>query len=242
MSQDHQLNIKTFIFNSFRENCYLLWDAVGNCVIVDPGCYWPEEFARLREFIAAEGLTPKAVWLTHGHFDHVHGVLKVVGEYSVPVLMSPDDKIVLDNNQAAVRDFGLLAPDSSQIQTVDISDGEVLDTLQGAPFKVITTPGHTPGCVCYYCEADKVLLSGDTLFTGAIGRTDHLGGDYDREIISIMDKLMGLPGDVDVLPGHGHRTTIANERTQNPFLQPFNEPEEDIDWDGDGIEIGSIGR
>lgn len=130
MSQDHQLNIKTFIFNSFRENCYLLWDAVGNCVIVDPGCYWPEEFARLREFIAAEGLTPKAVWLTHGHFDHVHGVLKVVGEYSVPVLMSPDDKIVLDNNQAAVRDFGLLAPDSSQIQTVDISDGEVLDTLQ----------------------------------------------------------------------------------------------------------------
>lgn len=242
MNMDHQLNIKTFIFNSFRENCYLLWDAVGNCVIVDPGCYWPEEFARLREFIAAEGLTPKAVWLTHGHFDHVHGVLKVVGEYSVPVLMSPDDKIVLDNNQAAVRDFGLLAPDSSQIQTVDISDGEVLDTLQGAPFKVITTPGHTPGCACYYGEADKVLLSGDTLFAGAIGRTDHLGGDYDREIISVMDKLMGLPGDVDVLPGHGHRTTIANERTQNPFLQPFNEPEEDIDWDGDGIEIDSIGR
>jgi glyoxylase-like metal-dependent hydrolase (beta-lactamase superfamily II) len=113
MSQDHQLNIKTFIFNSFRENCYLLWDAVGNCVIVDPGCYWPEEFARLREFIAAEGLTPKAVWLTHGHFDHVHGVLKVVGEYSVPVLMSPDDKIVLANNQAAVRDFGLLAPEDT---------------------------------------------------------------------------------------------------------------------------------
>ena len=118
----------------------------------------------------------------------------------------------------------------------------MLDTLQGAPFKVITTPGHTPGCVCYYCEADKVLLSGDTLFAGSIGRTDHLGGDYDREIISVMDKLMGLPGDVDVLPGHGHRTTIANERTQNPFLQPFNEPEEDIDWDGDGIEIDSIGR
>ena len=136
----------------------MLWDAVGNCVIVDPGCYWPEEFARLREFIAAEGLTPKAVWLTHGHFDHVHGVLKVVGEYSVPVLMSPDDKIVLDNNQAAVRDFGLLAPDSSQIQTVDISDGEVLDTLQGAPFKVITTPGHTPGCVCYYGETGDVFI------------------------------------------------------------------------------------
>ena len=234
---DHQLNIKTFIFNSFRENCYVLWDAAGNCVIVDPGCYWQEEFGRLKEFIAAEGLKPKAVWLTHGHFDHVHGVLKVVAEYSVPVLMSPEDKIVLDNNQNAVREFGLTAPDSSQIKTVDIKDGDVLDTLEGAPFKVITTPGHTPGCVCYYCEADKVLLSGDTLFAGTIGRTDHLGGDYDMEIVSVMDKLMGLPGDVDVLPGHGHRTTIADERTHNPFLQPFNEPEEDMDWDGDGIEI-----
>ena len=242
MSQDHQLNIKTVIFNSFRENCYVLWDAEGNCVIVDPGCYWQEEFGRLKEFIAAEGLKPKAVWLTHGHFDHVHGVLRVVEEYSVPVLMSPEDKIVLDNNQNAVRDFGLTAPDSSMIKTVDIKDGDVLDTLEGAPFKVITTPGHTPGCVCYYCETDKVLLSGDTLFAGTIGRTDHLGGDYDREIISVMDKLMGLPGDVDVLPGHGHRTTIADERTHNPFLQPFNEPEEDPDWDGDGIEIDPIGH
>ena len=239
---DHQLNIKTFIFNSFRENCYVLWDAAGNCVIVDPGCYWQEEFGRLKEFIAAEGLKPKAVWLTHGHFDHVHGVLKVVAEYSVPVLMSPEDKIVLDNNQNAVREFGLTAPDSSQIKTVDIKDGDVLDTLEGAPFKVITTPGHTPGCVCYYCEADKVLLSGDTLFAGTIGRTDHLGGDYDMEIVSVMDKLMGLPGDVDVLPGHGRRTTIADERTHNPFLQPFNEPEEDPDWDGDGIDIDPIGR
>lgn len=239
---NHLLNIKTFVFNSFRENCYVLWDAVGNCVIVDPGCYWPEEFARLKELVEAEGLTPKAVWLTHGHFDHVHGVLKVVREYSVPVLMSSEDKVVLDNNQAAVGAFGLTAPDSSDIKTVDIRDGEILDTLQGAPFKVITTPGHTPGGVCYYDETDKVLISGDTLFAGTIGRTDHLGGDYDRLIISVMDKLMGLPGDVDVLPGHGHRTTIADERTHNPFLQPFNEPEEDFDWDGDGIEIDSVGR
>lgn len=234
---DHQLNIKTLIFNSFRENCYVLWDAEGDCVVVDPGCYWPEEFARLKEVVEAEGLKPKAVWLTHGHFDHVHGVLRLVEEYSVPVLMSPEDKIILDNNKYFVKDFGLTAPDSSAIKTVDIRDGEVLGTLEGAPFKVITTPGHTPGGVCFYDEADKVLLSGDTLFAGAIGRTDYLGGDYDRLIISVMDKLIGLPGDVDVLPGHGNRTTIAYERTHNPFLQPFNEPEEEMDWDADGIEI-----
>ena len=85
---------------------------------------------------------------------------------------------------------------------------------------------------------DKVMLSGDTLFAGTIGRTDHMGGDYDREIVSVMDKLMGLPGDIDVLPGHGGMTTIADERTHNPFLQPFNEPEEDLlDLEGEGIEI-----
>lgn len=237
MSQDHQLNIKTFNFNSFRENCYVLWDGRGNCVFVDLGCYWPEEFAKLKELVKTERLTPKAIWLTHGHFDHVHGVLRIVQEYSVPVLMSPEDKMILDNNPAAVREFGLVAHDSSEIKTVDIRDGEVLDTLEGSPFRVITTPGHTPGGVCYYDETDKVLLTGDTLFAGAIGRSDLIGGDYDHLIISIMDKLMGLPGDVDVLPGHGRKTTIADERTHNPFLQPFNEPEEDLDWDGEGIEI-----
>lgn len=73
MNMDHQLNIKTFNFNSFRENCYVLWDGRGNCVFVDPGCYWPEEFAKLKELVKTERLTPKAIWLTHGHFDHVHG-------------------------------------------------------------------------------------------------------------------------------------------------------------------------
>lgn len=234
---EHQLNIKTFIFNSFRENCYLLWDRRGDCVIVDPGCYWLQEFDQLKDTVVSECLKPVAVWLTHGHFDHVHGVKKVVEEYGIPVLMASEDKIVLDNNPVAVKEFGLEADDSAGIQTVDIKDGDVLDTLEGASFKVIATPGHTPGCVSYYDEVDKVLLSGDTLFRGTIGRTDHLGGDYDRLIVSVMDKLMGLPGDVDVLPGHGHRTTIADERTHNPFLQPFNEPEEDLDWDGEGIEI-----
>jgi hydroxyacylglutathione hydrolase len=237
MSLDHQLNIKTFVFNSFRENCYLLWDQKGNCVIVDPGCCWLHEFDTLKDAVAKEGLKPRAVWLTHGHFDHVHGVRKVVEEYGVPVLMAREDRIVLDHNSEAAREYGVDADDSSLITTVDIKDGDVLDTLDGARFKVIATPGHTPGGVCYYDEVDKVLLSGDTLFRGTIGRTDQLGGDYDRLIVSVMDKLMGLPGDVDVLPGHGMRTSIGDERTHNPFLQPFNESEEDPDWDGEGIEI-----
>ena len=86
-------------------------------------------------------------------------------------------------------------------------------------------------------KADKLLISGDTLFAGSIGRTDSAWGDYDKEIVSIMDKIMGLDGEVEVIPGHGPKTDIAHERTHNPFLQPFNEPEEDMDWDGEGLNI-----
>ena len=111
-------------------------------------------------------------------------------------------------------------------ETRELVEGQTLRFAQDdkVSFKVIATPGHTPGCVCFYSEQAKVLFSGDTLFAGSIGRTDVDGGDYDKEIVSIMEKLMELPGDVEVYPGHGPATSIAVERTSNPFLQPFNEP------------------
>ena len=97
-------------------------------------------------------------------------------------------------------------------------------------FKVIATPGHTPDSVCYYNEAEHILFTGDTLFAGSIGRTDLPGGDYDSEIRSIMEKLIFLPGETEIYPGHGPASTIARERMENPFLEPFNEREElDLD-------------
>ena len=119
-----------------------------------------------------------------------------------------------------------------------VADGEVLH-VGGAGWKVITTPGHSPGSVCYWCEAAGVLLSGDTLFAGSIGRTDLPGGDYDALIHSVMDKLMALPGETDVLPGHGRPTSIAREAATNPFLIPFNEPDTDW-WNQDGIELDGV--
>ena len=191
----------------------------------------------LFSYISDNKLKPKEIWLTHGHFDHVYGVARIAREYSTPVRMHPDDKVILENDHVFAASVLLDAPDCS-FSTIDFEDGELLDALPDSVFKVIWTPGHTPGSVCLVDFTDKVMLSGDTLFAGTIGRTDHMGGDYDREIVSVMDKLMGLPGDIDVLPGHGGMTTIADERTHNPFLQPFNEPEEDmLDLEGEGIEI-----
>ena len=125
---------------------------------------------------------------------------------------------------------GLKMPDTG-FRTTPLSDGQALTVLKGSPFTAIATPGHTEGGFCFYDETDKVLFSGDTLFAGTIGRTDLFGGEYDKLIVSVMDRLMSLPGDVDVLPGHGTWTTVGNERTGNPFLQPFNEPEEDAEAD-----------
>lgn len=233
----HEINIKTFSFNPFRENTYLMWNRAGECILVDPSPYTVEEKGSLFSYISDNQLRPKEIWLTHGHFDHVFGVADVAREYSVPVRMHPDDRIILENNHIFAASVLLEAPDCS-FGTIDFADGEVLDALPDSPFKVIWTPGHTPGSVCLVNFTDRVMLSGDTLFAGTIGRTDHLGGDYDLEIVSVMDKLMGLPGDIDVLPGHGGMTTIGDERTHNPFLQPFNEPEEDsLDLEGEGIEI-----
>jgi len=120
----------------------------------------------------------------------------------------------------------------------DITDGQTL-RAGGASWLVIATPGHTPGCVGYYCAASEVLLSGDTLFAGSIGRTDLDGGDYDALMKSLREKILVLPGETDVLPGHGHPTSIAREAASNPFLLPFNEP--DTDWSTqDGLFIDGI--
>jgi len=230
------LNIKTFIFNPFQENCYLAWDDSGEGVVIDPGCYDEAELQSFREYLSSEGVRLKAIWLTHGHFDHVFGVAALQKELSLPVLMAPEDKEILEKDHVMTSIFGLRSPEVDFL-TTDIKDGDEL-FCGSTSFKVIATPGHTPGGVCFYSEQAEVIFTGDTLFAGSIGRTDMIGGDYDRLIVSVMDNVMGLPGPTDVLPGHGPKSSISDERTHNPFLQPFNEPEEEgLDWDEDGIEL-----
>ena len=217
------MDIHRLVFNRLDENTYIASGAPGRCVVIDPGCQPGEEQGKMLSRLRGLGLTPEAILLTHGHMDHTYGAAALQKEFGIPVYMSPKDKPVIDYFQRVGR-FGIPVPDAS-FTTTDISDGSVIDAA-GLSFKVITTPGHSPGCVCYYDEARGVMFSGDTLFAGAIGRSDLFGGDYDQEIKAIMEKLMILPGPTEIYPGHGPASTISDERTGNPFLEPFNEREE----------------
>lgn len=230
------LHSHIFQFNPLETNCVVLWaDGNPRCAVVDPGMSSPEGLDRLTAFLKEKVLEPEAILLTHGHFDHVWGVARLLELFPVPVYMHPADKDIMSQITGGFRgmenSFQFLR---RQFATEDLKDGDVLN-LAGSAWKVLHTPGHSPGSVCYYAQEDNLLLSGDTLFAGSIGRTDLAGGDYDALMQSIREKLLVLPGETDVIPGHGQPTTLAREGMYNPFLQPFNEP--DADWTGDGIAI-----
>ena len=232
------LHTRIFQFNPLGTNCTVFWtDGSAACGIADPGMASRDGVSQLTGFLKENGLVPEAILLTHGHFDHVWGVAPLLDLYSISVYMHPSDKGILQDGASVFKGMQSFKMMQHNFPTRDIADGDVL-TVGGTSWKVLHTPGHSPGSVCYYAQEDNLLLSGDTLFAGSIGRTDLEGGDYDALMRSLLDKVMLLPGETDVIPGHGQPTGIAREAQSNPFLQPFNEP--DADWTQDGIPIQGI--
>ena len=230
------IHIEHFTFNSFQTRCSVVWDDSLSCAFVDPGCSSEAEMALMTSLVADRGLKPVCIMLTHGHFDHILGVARLSAYYGgLPVYMHPADRFTLENNVYFCRYFGAPLPEAFETCDVHEPDAEgnvpegsvsVIE-VGGLRFEVIDTPGHTVGGVCYYERSEKVLFSGDTLFAGAIGRTDHPGGDYDTIMKSILEKIVTLDGDVTVIPGHGPCSDISTEGMTNPFLLPFNEPYEE---------------
>lgn len=195
----------------FAENCYLLYDpASPGAVLVDPG----EEPGLFLAEARRLGRTISAIWITHAHLDHISGVGAIHEETGAPIHLHPDDRLLYDNlPQQGIR-FGLrlAAPPPPEVA---LRHGQRL-RLGDTEFEVRHAPGHSPGHVCF--AGPGVVLGGDVLFEGSIGRTDLPGGDFDTLIASIRRELLTLPDPTVVHPGHGPATTIGRERRSNPFL------------------------
>jgi hydroxyacylglutathione hydrolase len=198
----------------FQENCYVIGDEeTSEGAIVDPG----DEATRIALAVEQTGLDIGQILVTHAHIDHVGAVAALADEYACPVLMHAEAEPMLEQLPAQAMMMGLRF---GKVPTVDhyIEDEEVLE-VGGLKLRTLYTPGHAPGHVAFYVEGEDLLLSGDALFAGSVGRTDLFGGSMEVLMRSINERLLTLPDETRVYPGHGPQTTIGTERAHNPFLQ-----------------------
>jgi len=198
----------------FQENCYIIGDAKsGVGALIDPG----DEAARIAMAVEETGLEIGSIIVTHAHIDHVGAVVGLVDEYACPVLMHAEAEPMLEGLPTQAMMMGLRF---GNVPTVDhhVADEEVLE-VGDLRFRSLYTPGHAPGHLAFYVEDERLVLSGDALFAGSVGRVDLPGGSMEVLMRSIEERLLTLPDETVVYPGHGPRTTIGNERASNPFLQ-----------------------
>jgi len=211
------LQYKRFVFNPIQVNTWVIYESSGDCLIIDPGCYDDSEQRELSRFIDEEGLTPLAVIATHGHFDHITGVHYVMNRYDCLFLGNEKDQELINYASKQGSMFGFNIDDSPLILDRLLTDGEEL-RIGSVALKVFHVPGHSAGSLALYSSESKFVVVGDVLFKGSIGRTDLPGGDTLTLIKSIKEKLMVLPEDTIVMPGHGLETNIGIEKATNPFL------------------------
>lgn len=210
------MRLKSFTFNPFQQNTYLIWDDDGTAAIIDPGNHSSKEHAVLEQFIESHQLKLERCLLTHAHLDHIFGCDFVLNRYGLLPESHEAELFFVDRMGHSATVYGVpfeQAPRPVQF----LKDGQEL-TIGNIGLKCLFTPGHSPGSISFYNEAASVVISGDTLFMQSIGRTDLPMGDYDTLIHSIKTRLVTLPEKTKVYSGHGPSTTIGFEKSNNPFL------------------------
>lgn len=209
------LQIKSFVFNAFQENTYILYDETKECVIIDPGCYDKDEQGELAFFIKENTLNVNILLNTHCHVDHVLGNYFVKEKYKTKLYIHAQDEPVLKAVKVYAPNYGLQQYQEAS-PDVYMKEGDTI-SFGKQKLSVLFVPGHSPGHVAFYSAENKIVIGGDVLFKNSIGRTDLPGGNFDTLINSIHQKLFTLPDDVVVYPGHGPETTIGFEKKTNPF-------------------------
>ena len=205
--------LESLVVSLFQENTYILGDeASGAGVLIDPG----DESTRIALAVEQSGLEIEKILLTHAHIDHVGAVTDLVEEYGCPVYIHPEAEPMLAQIPSQAMMMGIKF---GKVPTADehLPSGESI-AVGGLSLRALYTPGHAPGHLSLYCESEGIVIAGDALFAGGIGRTDLPGGDTETLLASIRDELLTLPDETVVYPGHGPATTIGEERASNPFL------------------------
>ena len=206
--------IETFCGGSFQVNNYVIaCEETKTAALIDAGGFGEED---IYKYMDENGYNFEYVLLTHGHLDHVCGSRKIQKDKEIPICLNEEDNFLLTMLEAQLLFYGM-PPARPPKNTTNIIDGQALK-LGNIKFKVIATPGHSKGSVCFYFSEEKKIFVGDTIFADAIGRTDLPGGSYDTIMKSINEKLLALPDDIEVYSGHGPVTTIGHERVHNPFF------------------------
>ncbi len=211
------ITIQDFCFSAFQENTYVLYNEFKEAIIIDPGCYTRIEEKMLTDFIRKENLKPSLLLNTHCHLDHVFGNNYVSETYGLTAHIHPNEQIVLDRLQEAAAKWGV-PTDAYKGPIQYIEEGEIIQFGTDS-FKVLLTPGHSPGSVCFYHAQQDFMIGGDLIFKDGVGRTDLPGANPLDLIKSIRTQIFPLPDTLTIYSGHGPATTWGREKEHNPYIQ-----------------------
>jgi len=211
------ITIEKFVFNAFQENTFLLFDETKECILIDPGCYEEHEKEHLKDFISENGLKPVKQIYTHCHIDHILGNNFIIETYGLkPVIHEAGLQFLLRGHEQG-RVYGFQVEENATTDLF-IEEGDIIK-FGNSELKVVYTPGHADGSVCFINDDQKIVITGDVLFRDSIGRTDFPTGDFDVLMQSIHQKLFTLNDDFTVYCGHGPETSIGYEKVNNPFIR-----------------------